>query len=293
MDQSHERNGFPWSEWMESTANLWLTAAQRWRELSVSLAGCPQSEEYMQASLSIWRAFFMPWTGVQFPGAKEYQQPSFDMIQAIMQVVGSGGLSEEIIKWMWNKAGVPGPGFEGFNAEAVREWTDIYAKTIQPLLKIPRVGPGRVYQEKINRLTDKLKSYQAAVSEFQTLLSAPMEKSFAEMSQELDKLKDKGEAEQDSGAYYGMWIKVLENHYTTLFRSNEYRLALSRLLNETAAFRLTGNDVLAEFLEFLPVPTNKEIDEIYKELYMLKKQTKDATKKIAKMESALAKKDIL
>ena len=154
------------------------------------------------------------------------------------------------------------------------------------------MGTGRVYQEKINRLTDKLRSYQAAVSEFQTLLSAPMEKSFADMSEELDRLKEKGEAEQDSRAYYGIWIKILENHYMSLFKSNEYRLALSRVLNETAAFRITGNDVLAEFLEFLPIPTNKEIDEIYKELYMLKKQTREATKKIAKMESALAKKDI-
>jgi hypothetical protein len=43
----------------------------------------------------------------------------------------------------------------------------------------------------------------------------------------------------------------------SLFRSQEYRLALSRLLNETAALRMTGNDVLMEFLEFFPIPTNK------------------------------------
>ncbi len=209
-----------------------------------------------------------------------------------MEVIGSGGLSEEIFKWMWNKAEVTSPGFEGFQQEAVRAWTDIYEKAIQPLLKIPRVGPARVYQEKINRLADKFSAYQAAVSEFQTLLSAPMEKSFADMRDELDRLGEKGEPAKDSKVYYGVWIKGLENHYMSLFRSNEYRLALSRLLNETADFRITGNDVLAEFLEFLPIPTSKEMDELYKELYTIKKQTKEATKKIKKMESALAGKDI-
>ena len=122
------------------------------------------------------------------------------------------------------------------------------------------------------------------------MLSAPMEKSFADMREELDRLGEKGEPAKDSKVYYGMWIKVLENHYMSLFRSDEYRLALSRLLNETAAFRMTGNDVLTELLEFLPIPTNKEMDELYKELYTLKKQTKEAAKKISKMESALARK---
>ena len=46
MDQSQGSNGFPWSEWMESAANLWLSAAQSWQELSTSLAGCSRTEEY-------------------------------------------------------------------------------------------------------------------------------------------------------------------------------------------------------------------------------------------------------
>ena len=76
----------------------------------------------------------------------------------------------------------------------------------------------------------------------------------------------------------------------SLFRSQEYRLALSRLLNETAAFRVTGNDVLMQFLEFLLIPTNREMDELYKELYTIKKQAKESAKKINKLESELGKK---
>ena len=77
----------------------------------------------------------------------------------------------------------------------------------------------------------------------------------------------------------------------SLFKTEEYRQALSRLIDETAAFKITGNDVLTEFLEFLPIPTNREMDEVYKELYTLKKQTRQANKKISDLESALTKKD--
>jgi class III poly(R)-hydroxyalkanoic acid synthase PhaE subunit len=277
---------------MESAACLWLSAAQSWQQLSTSLADCSRTEEGMQASLSMWRAFLLPWTGAQCSEAKESLQPPFDMIQALMQVMGPGGLSQEIFKWLWNKSEPTGNGVEKIGHEAVKAWTAIYEKGFQPLLKIPQVGLTRVHQEKINRLADKFHAYQATVSEFQMLLSVPMQKSFADMREELDRLREKGEPAQDFKVHYGTWIKVLENHYMSLFRSQEYRLALSRLLNETAAFRVTGNDVMMEFLEFLPIPTNREMDEIYKELYTLKKQTKESAKKISKLESALAKKEI-
>jgi len=276
---------------MESSANFWLSAAQSWQEMSSSLADVSRTEEYMQVSLAIWRAFQPLWTGSQFSEAKESSAPPFDMLQALMRVTGSGGLSQELFKWLWDKGEVTGRSIEELQHEAVKAWTGFHEKEIQPLLRIPQVGLTRVYQEKINRFADKFNTYQAAVTEFRMLLFVPMEKSFSEMKEELDKLREQGELADDFKVYYGMWIKVLENHYMSLFKTDEYRQALSRLLNETAAFKITGNDLLTEFLEFLPIPTNRDMDEVYKELYALKKQTRQANKKISNLESALTKKD--
>jgi polyhydroxyalkanoate synthase subunit PhaE len=292
MNQNDQgTNDFPWSKWMESSANLWLSAAQSWQELSTSLADVARSEEYMKVSLAVWQAFQPLWTGTQCSEAKDTSSPPFDMLQALMRVSGSGGLSEELFKWLWNKGEATGRGIEEVQREAVKAWTGFHEKEIQPLLKIPQVGLTRVYQEKINRFADKFNTYQAAVMEFRMLLAVPMEKSFIEMKEQLDKLREQGELTEEFKVYYGMWIKVLESHYMSLFKTDEYRQALSRLLDETAAFKITGNDVLTEVLEFLPIPTNREMDEVYKELYTLKKQTRQANKKISNLESALTKKD--
>jgi hypothetical protein len=40
-----------------------------------------------------------------------------------------------------------------------------------------------------------------------------MEKSFIEMKDEVEKLRAKSDSADDAKAYYGTWIKVLENHY--------------------------------------------------------------------------------
>ncbi len=292
MNQNDQgTNGFPWSKWMESSANFWHSAAQGWQEMSSSLADVSRTEEYMQVSLSVWRALQPLWTGSQCSKAKESSAPPFDMLQALMSVTGSGGLSQELFRWLWDKGEVTGRSMEELQHEAVKAWTGFHEKEIQPLLRIPQVGLTRVYQEKINRFADKFNTYQAAVTEFRMLLFVPMEKSFSEMKAELDKLREQGELADDFKVYYGMWIKVLENHYMSLFKTDEYRQALSRLLDETAAFKITGNDLLTEFLEFLPIPTNRDMDEVYKELYALKKQTRQANKKISDLESALTKKD--
>jgi len=236
--------------------------------------------EWMESAVEMWLSAVRAW------------QPPCEMTEAFMRILGPVGGGHEIFEWLWNSGESTGQSLENFKQEAVNSWMSIYETAFQPLLKMPQVGITRVYQEKINRLADKFQSYQKAVSEFQMLLSVPMEKSFIEMKDEVEKLRAKSDASDDAKAYYGTWIKVLENHYMSLFRSEEYRAALSRLLDETAAFRVSGNDVMEEFLEFLPIPTNREMDELYKELYLLKKQNKEAIKKIGRLESTLAKKDV-
>lgn len=286
MNENVDANGFPWFEMMESTAGLWLSAAQGWQDMIARACATDssRSEDYVQASISMWRAFLSPWGGMGPSVAKGNGQ--LDMIEALLQVMGHGAMSQEISKLLLGK--IPGAGFENMQQDAVRAWTDIYEKVVQPLLKAPRVGLTRVFQEKIGHLADKFNTYQTTVSEFQMLLSGPMDKAFADTREELERIGAKGKSEDDYRTYYGMWIKSLEGHYMTLFRSEEYRTALSRLLDETAAFRISGNDVLTEVLQFLPIPTNKEMDDLYLEMYTLKKTMKEATKKIKKLESALA-----
>ena len=206
-------------------------------------------------------------------------------------MLGSGGLSEEMVKWLWDQGEATGRSVEELQREASMSWNGSMKKKFSPCSKSPRWDSRGFIKEKINRFADKFNTYQAAVSEFRMLLAVPMEKSFIGMRERIDKLREQGELADDFKVYYGMWIKVLEDHYMSLFKTEEYSKALSRLLDETAAFKITGNDVLTEYLEFLPIPTNREMDEVYKELYTLKKQTRQANKKISNLEAALTKKD--
>jgi hypothetical protein len=63
-----------------------------------------------------------------------------------------------------------------------------------------------------------------------------------------------------------------------LFTSSEWRTSLCRLVEEAANFRVSRNEIMIDFMQFLPIPTNKDMDEVYKELYTLKKMVKQLLK---------------
>jgi len=163
--------------------------------------------------------------------------------------------------------------------DAFNAWTRLYEQEFRKFFKIPQLGLTRLYQEKMIRWMDKFNIYQATVAEFSRLLSLPMEKSFQVLQEKLVELTDKGGLPEDPKEYYQMWIKILEGRYMTLFQSPEYTRALNKTLDSMSECSKAKKEVLQDFLNMLPVPTHKELDELYKEIYLLKKRIKELEKK--------------
>jgi polyhydroxyalkanoate synthesis regulator phasin len=106
-----------------------------------------------------------------------------------------------------------------------------------------------------------------------------MEKSFQVLQEKVVEIMDKGDLPEDPKKYYQMWIKILEGHYMTLFQSPEYIRTLNKTLDAMSEFSRAKKEILQDSLNMLPVPTHKEMDELYKEIYLLKKRIKALEKK--------------
>jgi class III poly(R)-hydroxyalkanoic acid synthase PhaE subunit len=169
--------------------------------------------------------------------------------------------------------------FENLDEDILKIWNDLYKKEFRKLFNIPQLGLTRFYQEKMLRAMDKYNIYQAAVAEFLHLLYLPVEKSLKTMQLHLTDLANEGDLSDDPKTYYQMWIKILEGHYMTLFQSPEYNQTLSKTLESVSEFSEAKKEVLQDTLNMLPVPTQKEMDELYKEIYILKKKIKALEKK--------------
>ncbi|MGB5616092.1 MAG: poly(R)-hydroxyalkanoic acid synthase subunit PhaE [Desulfobacterales bacterium] len=168
--------------------------------------------------------------------------------------------------------------FDNLDQDAVSVWREIYEKEFRQLLFMPQLGLTRSYQERANKAMDNFNLFQAAIAEFLQLLYLPMEKSTQVMQEKVAEMADEGQLPENPKVYYQMWIKILEGHYMTLLKSPEYTNKMDRTLGAFENFVASKNEILQDFLQTLPVPTDKDMDELYQEIYLLKKRMREHEK---------------
>lgn len=169
--------------------------------------------------------------------------------------------------------------FENIDEDLSRAWTEMYEKEFRQFLQIPQLGLTRTYQEKFNLAIDKYNMYQATMAEFMRLLSMPMSRSMTIMQEKMGEMAETGKMPEESQAYYQMWIKILEGHYMTLFQSSEYIQTLGKAMNAISEFTTAKDAVFEDLLSVLPIPKRKEIDDLEREIYELKKRINALEKK--------------
>jgi hypothetical protein len=214
--------------------------------ITQGIKGLPQV--FMRMMIPAWQGFF------------QLQEA------AVRKAVGMGG-------------SITAHSFDNLHQEAFKAFSEIYEKEFRQFLQIPQLGLTRAYQEHVNVVADRFALFQTSVSEFLALLYLPVEKSLKVLQTELTKLSEQGDLPKDSKDYYKMWVKHLEGNYLTLFRSSEYNESMSKTLNALAEFITARRQVLYDYLQFLPIPNQNDMDELYKEIYLLKKRIRTLEKK--------------
>jgi len=168
--------------------------------------------------------------------------------------------------------------FDNLDQDALSVWSEIYEKEFRRLLYMPQLGLTRFYQERANKALDQFNLLQAAMAEFLQILFLPMEKSLQVLQEKMAEMAEEGQMPENPKVYYQMWIKILEGHYMTLLKSPEYTSKMHITLGAFENFVAAKNEILQDFLQSLPVPTDKDMDELYQEIYLLKKRLREHEK---------------
>jgi polyhydroxyalkanoate synthase subunit PhaE len=195
--------------------------------------------------------------------AKSGWEASFQTQQHILEKAGKIGKRAEAYN------------FDNLDQEVFKALTDIYEKELRQYFHIPQLGLARYYQERFNEFLDKKNIFETTLAEFFSIIYLPMEKSFKVLQEKLQTMSQEGILPKEAKENYAMWVKILEGHYMNLFKSKEYTDALHNTLEKMEDFIVAKNNCVQDFLQFLPVPTNKEMDELYKEFHQLKKRVKE------------------
>ncbi|MCA1785383.1 MAG: hypothetical protein LC657_05295, partial [Desulfobacteraceae bacterium] len=169
-------------------------------------------------------------------------------------------------------------------------WKELYESDFQKFYNIPQLGLTRNYQEQINTNLDRGNRFFLAFSEFMNLLYVPVEKAGNVTLERYQEMVERKEISDDPKMLYKLWIKSLEGYYMQMLQSPEYNRALSSVISTHSEYKESKGKILQTFLHQLQIPTNKEMDELYKETYLLKKKVRGLEKKLAAAEKATSPK---
>jgi len=292
MDQDQKKEtaiGSLFAQWTKSQADLWedmirmqfgmsdaseksrknpLHQTQKAYESGSKILGAlistlsePENLESALKGMDSLPEFMMHITQQAYEGYLEFQKK-------IVEIAAKIGQHTEAYK------------FEGIDQNIFKVWRDIYEKEFRQYLNVPQLGLNRFHQERIARLIDTLNIFQASLNEFIYMFYIPIEKSGAVMQEKIEQLAEQGEIHDNFKEYYNMWIKTLEGHYMTLLKSPEYAEVMNNTINALVQYREAKQEVLYDILKEFPIPTNKDMDELYNDLYILKKKVSDLSRKL-------------
>lgn len=283
------------SAWMKSATELWISMTRAWFGISETSEGQTQPEntpkrtrmqESWESTLKMWEPILSKLSEPDAPDAFSKGMEALPEIVLKMMKAGWEGYFElqqremERIKRIGKHT--EAYKFEDLDQNIFRAWSDIYEKEFRQFLTIPQLGLTSLYQTRINKAVDKFNVFQAAAAEFSRLLFLPIEKSFRIMQEKVGELTKEGKHPESTREYYLIWLRILEGHYMTLFKSPEYSAVLSNTLDAMEEFLGARKNVIQDMLQTLPVATSRDMDELSKKVYLLNKKVKELAKKVEK-----------
>ena len=291
---AQDGNPFSYNEslllpWLQTLGEMWLNLAKAVpsnseNALKTQTVLQNRFTEQLQTNLNLMKSFSLM---MSQPESASAAANSVNALPEILLKMAKSGFDAavQIQNHAIEKAGRIGKRTEAYNfdhldQEMFKALTDVYEKELRQYLKIPPLGLTRFYQERFNAMLDKHNLFETTLAEFLSILYLPMEKSFKIFQEKLHQMAEEGNLPNDTKESYTMWLKILEGHYMSLFKSKDYTDALHRTLGNLEDFIIARDQAINDLLQFLPVATHKDLDDLYREFYELKKRVRELEKRL-------------
>jgi len=273
------------SSWMKMAADNWGQSGNPW---STPFSSAEKKEKRSSRSQDSLESLLKTWRMVSSTvGRPENLQanlagmgelPNILMQLARVSLEGVNRLQEKMLDKTGQSSGRTSLNLDSFDEQFFEEWKTLYESEIRKYFNIPQLGLMRFYQEKFNQTADKYNVLQSATAEFMFVLSKPFETSVKALQDQILEQTEKNEWSADAKESYNHWIAILESDFMKLMKSPEYLKALGRVLSAQAEFSGARDEVIQDMAANMPFAGRKEMDELYQELYQLRKRVRELEK---------------
>jgi len=169
---------------------------------------------------------------------------------------------------------------------AFKEVFKLMSGEMNRFVSIPPLGLSRNYQEKVVEVVEKGNQFLLTLAEYMFLMFSPLEQSMQMVQATMEGFTDEQRRSLTPETVYETWLKELEQGYFTLYGSEEYLGLLKRLVSAMGEFNMARQNFISDFLKLMGVPSENDLDDLYRDLYTVKKKLSDLEKSVEKMTQA-------
>jgi class III poly(R)-hydroxyalkanoic acid synthase PhaE subunit len=162
-------------------------------------------------------------------------------------------------------------------------WLKTYEATYGKIIDMPIMGPSREGADRLRKSFEATVNLHAAWAQS----IASYQSAFMEATQKTQEKVEKRIAEGFSPStfkgYYDLWMETYSETFKEFLKSPFFATDLARLTSNSMDFQKSSRTLIEEnILRPANLPTRTEMDDLSKEVYLLKKQVKALTRDLGK-----------
>ena len=168
-----------------------------------------------------------------------------------------------------------------------RTWHETFQDSYGKLFNIPAMGFSRETNEKIQKSIEAYLEYVYSTNEFSLSLYKVGYDAMDKLMSKIQEENEKGNPPKTFKEFYDLWIETNEEVYLNLFNQESFAKMLGNLVDAGVTFKRRYDDLVMEALNELPIPTDHDMDSVYRKTYELNKQVKEHKKTIENLQAEL------
>ncbi len=155
-------------------------------------------------------------------------------------------------------------------------WNDLIHLMSSKPQSLTSVGPMRNFATNAKKITSELLDANEDLLKFNDALMEyykQLVETWSEAQKKVNlKAPDLPKDVEQFEAYKRIWIDIFDNDFTELFDSKRFGENYGKLVSKELELTKHWNNIMNVILQSANLPNKKEIDEVYKELHVLRKR---------------------